>query len=122
MSPEEMERVLASAQTRRLSPEGERRILSAVASAAPTSPARWWVRRVPLWQAAAACVLLSASTFGLSRTISERPVENARRASREDGGASAGLVSLDQPIFGTSPPPTYRLDISKWRFQSSQTE
>ncbi len=122
MSPEEMEQLLASAPTRRLSPEAEQRILSAVVNAAPTSPARWWTRRVPLWQAAAACILLSASAYALARKFAERPVEDDRQAIRDEAVNSANLVSMDQPIFGGAHPVSYRMDISKWQFQPNTTE
>ena len=126
MSPEETERLLESAPTRRLSPEAERRILSAVVACSPAPSVNWWMRRVPLWQAAAACILLCAATFGLARIVSNRGVEQRsienRPVRREAEATSAALVSLDQPIFGAPLLPSYRLDISKWQFQSFWTE
>ncbi len=128
MSPEETERLLASAPTQQLSPEAEQRILSAVVACSPPPSVNWWMRRVPLWQAAAACILLCAATFGLTRGVGRITVGNEPK-SLDPSPAAAGvagqpksettLVRVDQPLFVRPARPPYHADISRWSLQFS---
>ena len=127
MSPEETERLLASAPTRRLSPEAERRILNAVVASSAARPANWWLRRIPLWQATAACILLCAATFALARGLgriskSSESKSSDRSATRavvaDQPKIQTTLVQIDQPLFGRRTRPPYRTDIARWSTQT----
>ena len=117
MSPEETERLLASAPTRRLSPEAERRVISSITRADVARQDRWWMRRVPLWQAAAACLVLCLATFGGARVLTRDRIDAPDAEERP-----AELVRVDTAVFGSPPQPGYRVDIAKWQFQPVKTE
>ncbi|MCH7872437.1 MAG: hypothetical protein IID33_12125 [Planctomycetes bacterium] len=130
MSRKEAERLLASAPTRRLSPEAERRILDAIATASPSPAINWWMRRVPLWQAAAACLVLCLATLGGARALfgdgSAAPDPAGTRSLANDvvdaGKRPTKLVRVDKAVFGLPAAPEYRVDITKWQFQPSMAE
>ena len=130
MSPDDTERLLASAPTRRLSPEAERRILNAVVASSAAPSVNWWMRRVPLWQAAAACLVLCLATLGGARALfgdgSAAPDPAGTRSLANDvvdaGKRPTKLVRVDQAVFGLPAAPEYRVDITKWQFQPSMAE
>ena len=130
MSPEETARLLASAATRRLSPEAEQRILSAVVASSSAPSVNWWLRRVPLWQAAAACLVVCLATLGVIRALTENRstapdplrTRSVSTGVEDVGNGRAELVRVDKAIFGAPAPPVYRVDIAKWQFQTSMTE
>ena len=130
MSRKEAERLLASAPTRRLSPEAERRILDAITTASPSPAINWWMRRVPLWQAAAACLVLCLATLGGARSlIGGRDAvadplwtRSISHDVNDAGKRPTKLVRVDKAVFGLPAAPEYRVDITKWQFQPSMTE
>ena len=123
MSGDEVERLLASVKTRRLSPEAERSIVQAVeATDGPYKRVRWWSRAVPLWQAAAACLVVCCATLLLARAggTPERPEVVSRAPARANGGREPAqprtlFVNVDPSEFGFGRRPVYRLDVTRWQ-------
>ena len=117
MSNDELERLLASAPTRELSPAAEERIVSAVRTAQPRPAARWWARPVPLWQAIAACAAVCVTTLSIaSMGPAAEPSNSGPVRSAVSGQA------LPQPAPATTAPITndgrprrmYQTDTSQW--------
>jgi hypothetical protein len=112
MSNDELERRLRAVPIRALSADAEAEIIAAVRAAAGQARP-WHARPIPLWQAAAACLLLCTATWllgGTGRTATTTPVD--RGAAPE---SSRIVVRLDEPLFRELSPPLNRLDVSRWQ-------
>ena len=70
----------------------------------------WWSRRIPVWQAAAACVVVCLLT-ALTGRAGDGP--SPRQATSTS--PSATFVRVDPAIFGVSNEPVYRTDVTRWR-------
>jgi hypothetical protein len=108
MSREEIEDLLAALPTRDLDAPGERELLETLLAATPR-PVPWWARGIPLWHAAAACLLAALLAAWLAPARSAANVSGAVHSESE-----VVTVTLDEPLFAASAKPAYRLDISKW--------
>lgn len=114
---DELAALLAGLPRIELGPAREARILAALQRAAAPR-GRWWVRGVPLWQAAAACVAvagLTAAAFWTTvpRATGDRIGDPSPRLEAGAGDAPV-VVRLDAPVFShrSRPPP---IDVSRWR-------
>ncbi|MFO0839792.1 MAG: hypothetical protein U1D55_14875 [Phycisphaerae bacterium] len=115
----EVERLLASLSIRELPATREARLLAALtAASAYASPPRWWSRRIPVWQALAACAVILAAALLLPRqrdSAADRPQAPASALpSRPDSSREIVVVRVDAPLFSESRSPE-ALDLSRWR-------
>ncbi len=106
MNEQEIEQWLKSANLKQLSAEANERIRSAILATDETPSHTWWRRRIPMWQAAAACVAISVLTLIVAGMINRTPTRELKPASPSPIALSRNEV-LDQPPYLT--------DASKWR-------
>ena len=107
MCDEQFEGQLRSVPTRTFSAEADERILAAIREAgADRSRRSWWRKGVPLWQAAAACLIASLVTW-VVMGVRPGPAQNVP-APTTDGTALADGSSVRRPPYYT--------DISTWTF------
>jgi hypothetical protein len=112
MSDEHIERTLRSVPTKTLSARADSQILAALCAAAGSRRA-WYAKPIPLWQTAAACLVVSAATWlstGLSGT-SERAPGDVDTVVRP----KAVFVRLDEPLFSQGRLEADGADISHWQ-------
>ncbi len=124
MSDRDIEKLLAHAPTRTLSP-AELEVMAAALNAANRSTRRgWWRRRVPLGYAAAASAVAAAAALlvgiGLGRSTvitpanpSAQPPANVRVESRST------LVQAAPERFRVSRP-AFGFDLSRWQATTSR--
>lgn len=118
---EETERLLASVATRELDPGARRQIVQAVLAADVGCRRRWYVRSIPLWQAAAACVAVCVTAFLAARMIPVDQPHSGRESppfsikAGDDVAVASTFVSLDPAVFGSRRGPVYHTDISRWK-------
>lgn len=105
---EEIERRLASVPVRSLEPRREAEMLAAIRSAGTKTP--FWGRRIPLWQAAAAC----AATMCLSVAAMRGTATRAAMQGDDAGAATPVRVALDTAWFAREAKRA-DVDISQWR-------
>ncbi len=111
MSRDEFEHKLKAVPVRSLSARADAEIVAAV-RAATGQACPWYVRSVPLWHAAAACILLCAATWLLG-SIGRTPT--TLRGDRSTGlEAGSVVVHFDEPLFRETSS-LDRMDVSRWR-------
>lgn len=112
MSSDELERKLRAVPVRALSADADAEIIAAIRAAAGRARP-WYARPVPLWQAAAACLVLCAATWllgGTGRTPTAPSVDSG--AAPE---SSSVVVRLDEPLFREVSSALDRMDVSRWQ-------
>lgn len=118
MSPDRMETALDSVATKQLSEEARRDLRGAVIAADVDRRVPWWRRGVPLWQTAAACVVVSVLSFLAARGESLN-VDSAPRGSdvvvQADRSGAPRRTSGGAAIVRFERRPAYRPDITRWR-------
>ncbi len=81
----------------------------------------WWRRRVPRWQAAAACALVGAAAWMLGSAGTGRWEPRGTAASRGERAAGdvngAIVIRIDQSLFARAET-SYRADLSNWKARS----
>jgi hypothetical protein len=118
MSPEEIESLLAGLPVRTFAPEVEARMIAA-ALAAHSRARHWWQRSVPLWQAAAAALLVAA-TAGLA-THGRGPGPQSPDATQVRM-VGPTHVSDDAMVTATRSNSPYALDIRRWQVLAATTQ
>jgi len=119
MSSDRMEDMLESVATKQLSEEARRDLRNAVIAADGGRPRRWWKRSVPLWQMAAACIVVSVLSFWTARSGSSDVVSVPSDGSgvvaegKRPGGDRA--TSGGSAVVRFEHRPAYRPDITRWR-------
>lgn len=118
MSPEEIESLLASLPVRTFAPEVEARLLAAVLAARPKAR-RWWQHSVPLWQAAAAALLLAVAAGLVTHGGAEasRPPEATQIQTVSPTPSASEAV-----VPATHPDSAYVLDIRRWHVLAATTQ
>ncbi|MFH1745537.1 MAG: hypothetical protein ABIG44_00685 [Planctomycetota bacterium] len=116
MCPEEIERRLSELPMQQLPAEADRSIVAAVLAAGEVG-GPWWRRRLPAWQAIAACVAVTVSVLLLERVI-WWPADEARTVSDavvvQDETKLALAVHVDVDLLGQRQLASYRTDIARW--------
>jgi len=106
---EELERQLAAAPTRQLSDAAHEEIVSAIRATERGPRIPWWARRVALWQAAAACLLIGLAAYA----VASRRAASVMSAAPAPGTVAV-FVEVDPVELGLRPRPTYGIDIRGW--------
>ncbi len=119
MPAEDLEKLLASAPLRTLSPAAESELLSKLAGAG-IRPHRWWQRPVPLWQAAVACVVLTCSAIGLGRAPSKPGDASAVVPSPSRTSSVTVIIEPAAPLFAR-PEPRLSPDARHWTVLAATT-
>lgn len=102
MTDLELERALGRLPVQAPDPLRERELLALLRS--PASEASWWTRRIPLWQAAAACVAVFAINVAwLHEPRPQRPT-----------AVEPVVVRIDQALFVQADAAGERIDPSRW--------
>jgi hypothetical protein len=103
MTDLELERLLGSLPVRAPDADRERELLARLSESRAVATA-WWTRRIPLWQAAAACVaVFAASVVWLREPSRQRPTP-----------AEPVIVRIDQALFANAVSAGERIDVSRW--------
>lgn len=91
-------------------PASEARLLASLRAAGMVDrPPAWWCRPIPLWQAAAAClVVLSIDSLWLRPTSSTESTRDSAPVT----------VQINEAVFAQSPPVWVRSDYSNWKVLS----
>ena len=105
MTDLELERILAGLPVAAPDPARERQLLAQLRTP-PDEAASWWTRRIPLWQAAAACVAVL--------TVSLAWLRELPRPAAPDLVAKPVVVRIDQPLFANAASSPERIDPSRW--------
>ncbi|MBU0639781.1 MAG: hypothetical protein KKB50_13015 [Planctomycetes bacterium] len=116
MCDEVVERQLRSIPVKSLSAEAEAEIVAAL-RAAEARPRHWHARPIPLWQTAAACVVVGAATWLSTRSGSS--VRPAPRGTTAVSAPPAVFVRLEEPLFSHPQRDVSALDISHWQSLST---
>jgi len=118
---DQIEQRLASTPTRQLTPDGRRQIVDAILAADRDRRDRWWSRRIPVWQAAAACIAACLVSFLVARTSTsgtvqevQPPLSVAAKARRFTAPSSTTFVNVNPTVFGARHRTAYRTDITRW--------
>jgi hypothetical protein len=123
MPTEDLEKLLVGLPVRGLSPAAESEVLSAILAARP--PVRhWWQRAVPLWQAAAACLLLASVTGLLGRAVWLAPKPSGNSAATVSSRRTAPVTIIVEPatpLFARSEK-AYVTDIRRWTVLAASTQ
>jgi hypothetical protein len=109
MTDAELEQMLASLPIRAPDARREQELLSLLRTP-PALAVTWWTRRIPLWQAAAACVAVFAASLIWLREPPGRPATPAKPAL----AAEPVIVRIDQPLFVKVVSSPERIDPSRW--------
>src|SRR5262245_60442777 len=104
MTDTELERMLASLPVRAPDAARERELLARLGTARGES-STWWTRRIPLWQAAAACIAVFAASLAWLRESPRRSPAIARPV----------VVRIEQPLFASAGQGSEAVDISRWQ-------
>ncbi len=119
MSVDRMEEALDSVASKQLSEQARRDLRSAVIAADVSRCRPWWRRSVPLWQMAAACVVVSVLSFWTARSGSldgvSVPSGGAGVAARIESPGSDRATSSGAAVVRFEHRPAYRPDITRWR-------
>jgi len=110
---QKIEQWLKSANVKQLSAEADERISAAIIAADDTHYYPLWRRRIPVWQAAAACVAISVLTLIAAGMFH-------RDNTREVKPSSLAPVALTRNEV--EEPPPYLTDASKWKVLNISTE
>ena len=111
MSDEQIERTLRAVPLRSLPEQADAEIVAALRAVRRTP---WYARRVALWQAAAACLVV-----GLVTWLAAKPAESPGVAAVEKPArAETVLVSLEQPLFPDAGSSAEGIDISNWQYRN----
>ena len=103
MTDLELERMLAGLPVAAPDPARERELL-ALLRTPPAISTSWWTRRIPVWQAAAACVaVFAASLIWLRDPPPPQPAP-----------AGPVVVKIDQPLFAQAASAGELIDVSRW--------
>ena len=110
------ERTLRNVDLQAMPADRQERILHAVLHAVPRKRASWWNRPVCFWQAAAACLVVWASTTWFMH-------DGAAVGTRTQGTRSnpAQLrpvvkhIHVDPALFGIERGPFHKIDVRRWR-------
>ena len=125
---ESIECRLASVPRVELPTDAQREIVRAILAVGPRQRTRWWSFRIPIWQAATACLLLCFATaylLGTDRLDSRRrevthpPVPSKGHT---DWGDRSVFVSADPALMGIRRQPAYRTDIARWHMIEGQSK
>ena len=113
MSSDQIERKLKAVPVRTLSAEADTEIVAAIRAAAGEARP-WYLRPVPLWQAAAACLVLCVATWlvGTTGRVSTAPPVDTGVAAESRNV----VVRLDKPLFREVSLPVDRVNVSRWQF------
>lgn len=103
MTDLELERLLGNLPVRAPDPARERQLLARLRTP-PAEATTWWMRRIPLWQAAAACI----AVFTASLAWLHEP------ARRQPAPAEPVVVRIDQALFANAAVAGERIDVSRW--------
>jgi hypothetical protein len=103
MTDLELERMLGRLPVRAPDAERERELLTLLRKP-PAGATTWWNRRIPLWQAAAACIAVFAASMTWLREPPRQPPLPAEPV----------VVRIDQPLFANAAPIGERIDVSRW--------
>lgn len=113
MNEQNTEQWLKSANLKRLPAEADERIRAGILAVDKTPSPPWWRQRIPLWQAAAACVAISVLTLILAGMFN-------RDATQEAQPSTPTPIALTQNK--SEEPPPYLTDASKWKVLNISTE
>ncbi len=117
MYREDIEKLLGGLPTHEPDSRRERELLETLLAARPQRGS-WWSSRVPIWQAAAACLL--AGLLGGTLALTQSPLEpnetqrDMAMQRRRPPPPAPVTVSLEESLFASSVTPDYRLDITRW--------
>lgn len=120
----EIEALLAAMPMVELPADARARLCDGLLSARAEAPERWWNRRLPAWQAVAACLVLGAAAFFAGGRMRD-PDRRAERSQRidvshdETSMASAAAVSHS---FRRPARPTYRFQLDRWHVLNPTTK
>lgn len=106
MNEQKTEQWLKSAKLKQLSAEVDKRILDAIIAADASSSPHLWQRRIPIWQAAAACLTISVLTLLAAGMFNRDTTQKAQPNTPTP-------VALTQNK--SKEPPPYLTDASKWK-------
>ena len=112
MSDEQIERMLRAVPIKSLPAGADAEIVAAL-RAGRRRP--WYSRRVSLWQAAAACLVVGLTTWFTAQPRNSQ----GETAVETPAQAETVLVRLEQPLFSDTSGGVGDIDISTWRFRNS---
>ena len=105
----DVEHMMRALPARELGNARDAQIIAALQLARPH--ARFWTRRVPLWQAAAC--LAAGVGIGMLTQSNNGPAAPESRGTRESQGESVVRVRVEAPVLAQATP-RRGLDISHW--------
>jgi hypothetical protein len=110
MTDLELEKLLASLPVRAPDATREHELLSQLRTPLAPAATSWWTRRIPLWQAAAACIAVLSVSLIWTR---ESPHPRATRT-EPVLAVEPVIVRIDQPLFASAASAPEPLDPSRW--------
>lgn len=106
MNEENIEQWLRSAKLKRLSDEADERITAVIHGARELPAPNWWLRGIPMWRTAAACVAVAVLTWAATVSLNRVSPQPSMPPFSEHGPVIENRV-LDKPVYLT--------DASKWK-------
>lgn len=113
MPDDRVEQLLRSLPVQTLAPDAEHEIVAAVRAAGQSRRVHWWQRRIPIWGAAAACLLVCLATWFATGWRRTEPVTGNDLPPILN--APSVFVRLDRPLFRQNEAPANKIDTSRWR-------